>query len=164
MSRLSTCSNRSFSDETVRSKETVPLIHLWLMALYKCIYLLTYSLTHRAQNTTEAASRVYLLDCGIHAWFVSERDEAEAATLLRRRVHHQAQIPYRTTVLEKWYQLVFKNVFRYLAAKYLPTSRIRRVFYCRQLYISHMITSRPHCWTNVKQWPVCSWIVSVLFI
>jgi len=67
----------------------------------------------------------YLLHCSVHAWFISKRDKAEATALLCHGVHHQAKVPYRPTVFEKWYQLIFQDILWYLAAKHLSNQSTR---------------------------------------
>ena len=82
---------------------------------------------------------MYLLHCSVHACFISKCDEAEATALFCHRIHHQAKVPYGPTFFEKWYQLVFQDLLRYLATEHLPINHQfqHTAFHCKHVCSSH---------------------------
>ena len=55
--------------------------------------------------------------------FSAERDEGVASVQAAERVHHQAKVPDRTSLLEQRDQLIFKQVSGDLANEYLPSGK-----------------------------------------
>lgn len=62
---------------------------------------------------------LYLSDGLLRSITLCESDEGISSIQPSHWVHHESEIPNGTTLLKQWNQLVFIEVSRYLATKYL---------------------------------------------